>query len=312
MMRARHAIAVGLTITLGAGGCSSGTERDRESVALTSGPALSPSDAVGSEASAPRLLSGSVQLSADEDALLRYAESVLTATCMSSKGFNYIPLDLEELKSSLNQSYRIAQVVAFPYDATVEGESYSDTVEPSIEDPNRDYLASLDEAQLMAFGDALQGFVTDQVSATALGITLQTPQAGCVSEARASLYGSLDSALKSLLVASNLGAVAHSMARSKPDVIASLAAWISCMSGMGYDVADFGQARALAQSQQARAGAIASADASCTVQTDLSAAYRAAYNSAVNDLIENDPGTFEEVRRTREAAISRAQNLLDG
>lgn len=262
-------------------------------------------------AAASASVSTVVTLTADDDALLQYAESVLTSRCMVARGFEYVATDLSTLQERLNLAYRAAELTAFPYDANREGIPYSDTSEPTVEDPNADYVGGLGEQQLTAYGDALQGFITDRVEVTALGTTMGTPRAGCVSEARASLYGDLESALRSYLLASNLGAIAHAMTRAEPAVQTALDDWSTCMRDMGYDLQDFGQARQLAIDDPELAVAVATADATCTADSDLSTIYRAAHSNAITELIEREPGTFEQVQQSRQAAIERATALLE-
>lgn len=259
----------------------------------------------------PTSFEGRPFLTADEDASLRYAESVLTAECMQRQGFTYQPLDLSSVRSTLQMSYRLAEYEAFPFDAASEGLNYVDTRSSGlIVDPNIEFIRSLTQEQLIPYGDTLQGFVSDSVTATALGLTLETPRGGCMSEARASLYGSLEASLMSMLVAANLNSTAHQRTMVAPTVSAALASWQACMSDSGFEFVEFHQSRSVAASNPSESVEIASADARCTTESALGTVYRSVYAEQISQLTEENFEVFEEVQRARDEALTIAMQLI--
>ena len=250
-----------------------------------------------------------IQVLPEDEALLTFSESVLTSRCMTQLGFTFVAFDYESLKSSYQASARAANYERFPYDSVSEGIPYVQTVEPLPEDPNAARIASMSEEERTVYGDALQGFITDRVAGQALGVTLETPREGCVSEARVQIYGSLENAMASLIVSSNLYNVAHQGARLSPEVASALESWIGCMAASGYDYEDFTQARQAAKANDALA--IASADSQCVEAANLSTLYRAAYEAALRDTLEIDGRAgVDALVQVRRNALSRAKDLL--
>lgn len=247
-----------------------------------------------------------------EQAALVYAESVLTARCMQALGFPYETPQYSALLERTQTSAADARRSQFPYAAELEGIPYEPIVEAAPFDPNEAYIRSLDETALAAYGDALQGDIQDRVEVMALGNSAATPREGCVSEARTELYGSLEAALTSLILAGNLTPAAHSRARTEPDVVDAMKAWADCMRGVGFPFTEFEQASAAALAQPDDADRIARADDQCTRESELATRYTTAFEQARDAVIEANIEQFNAAARARTVAIDQAERLLAG
>lgn len=304
----------------GDGGVNAGSTLDDSSVSSASSstlnqPSLNPSSTLNP--SSPPI---TVEPPADSDvsfavlpadqAVLLYAESLLTARCMGSVGFPYEILDYTATVDRMQQSADDAQRSQFPYVASIEGMPYSPRAEEVPFDPNDSYIRGLDENTLIAYGDALQGDIQDRVEVSVLGSSAATPRAGCTSEARIALYGSLEDALTSVILSGNLAPTVHARARSDPAVLDALGSWAQCMAGVGFTFADFGEARAAAGARPDDADRIARANDECTIETNLSATYTSAYEAARSAVIEANIEQFRASAEARTSAVMNAQQLL--
>lgn len=272
---------------------------------------MSPSSSLTTESAAPSHgdVDAFIQLPADQ-AVLLYAESVLTARCMEAAGFTYEALDYSVVLERMQQSAVDARRNQFPYSASVEGVPYAHRTEGAPFDPNETYIPSLDEVAQVAYGDALQGQISDRIEVTVLGSTAATPRGGCISEARSALYGSLEDALSSLILSGNLSPATHTRARSDPAVVEAMASWAQCMTGVGFQFADFGAARTAAATRPDDAERIAGADDECTAKVGLGTAYADAFERARSSVIDANIGQFEATWTARSHAVATAQQLL--
>lgn len=251
-----------------------------------------------------------LSLQPSDQALLTYAESVLTQRCMDAQGFVFQALSYPDLLQTNERAERIRALAQFPYDAAVEGVPYADTSEQLPIDPNEEYIRSLSESSRGTYGDALQGDITDRVEVSILGNIAATPKAGCVSEARTELYGSLEAALTVLIFAGNINPTSHTLARTEAEVSASLAAWANCMKSAGYALTMYTDARAFASSNPTNAVVIAEADRRCTDASNLGDIYRKAYADAYTKVLNDNAAQVETVTAARSDAIRQAQDLL--
>lgn len=251
-------------------------------------------------------------VSSDDQAVLLFAESVLTSRCMEDAGFTYEALDYGVVLDRMQQSADDAQREQFPYVSTLEGLPYANRSEGTPSDPNEAYIRSLDDGTRAVYGDALQGDIQDRVEVVVLGSTTGTPRGGCLSEARTALYGSLEDALTSLILSGNIAPAAHARTRSDPAVLEAMGSWARCMAGVGFDFADFGAARAAATARPDDAERIARVDGECTAGSDLATTYAAAFERARSSIVDANIGQFEASRAARSGAVERAQQLLIG
>ncbi len=222
----------------------------------------------------------------------------------------YEILDYTATLDRIKQSADPGQRSQFPYVASIEGMPYSPRVEEVPLDLNNSYIRGLDENALVAYGDALQGDIQDRVEVSVLGNSAGTPRAGCISEARIALYGSLEDAMTSVILSGNLAPTAHARARSDPAALDALGSWADCMARVGFTFADFGEARAAAGARPDDADRIARSDDECTIETNLSATYTAAYEAARSAVIEANIEQFRAAGEARTSAIKNAQQLL--
>lgn len=292
--------------------CSGPTdEGGAASAGLPSHSSTTPNSPTSSEAASPSADVGVIlDVQPAEQAALVYAESVLTARCMQAVGFPFEALQYSAVLERMQTSAADAQRSQFPYVADVEGIPYEPIAEAAPFDPNVAYISSLDETARAAYGDALQGDIQDRVEVAALGNSAATPREGCVSEARTELYGSLEDALTSLILAGNLTPAAHSRARTDSDVVDAMKAWADCMRAVGFDFTEFGQARAAALARPEDADRIARADDQCTQESDLATQYATAFEQARDAVIEANVEQFNAATRARTVAIDQAERLL--
>lgn len=260
--------------------------------------------------SAVAVTDNAIILLPSDQAALFFAESVLTSHCMQAQGFPYQVLDYQVLVRWMQSTADDSQRTQFPYEAAIEGLPYATGSEANPGDPNASHIRSLDEAGQVAYGDALQGHIQNRIEVTVLGSAAGTTRDGCMSEARTSLYGSLEGALYSMFLTGNLAPVAHARMKSVPLVVDAMSKWNSCMAAEGYDFAGFGEARASAAAGLGEADRIAQADDSCTQDSDLASIYASEFQLAQEAIIEGNAEQFAMMQEVRANAIRSAQELL--
>lgn len=245
-----------------------------------------------------------------DQAVLMYAESVLTSRCMAEQGFTYEALNYEDLRSTLTEAVTVVDRVEFPYDPDVEGIPYASSKEPTHADPNVAYIRSLSESARATYGEALQGSIQDRATVNVLGSVVSAPRGGCQSKARTQLYGTIEDAITSLMMSANLRPSAETIAREDAGVIAAMSSWSDCMRDSGFQFDNFGAARSSAQSAPTTSERVATADGRCTATSRLGEIYRHVYNQAMQTLIDNNFSQYEATAHAQSRAIQRANALV--
>ncbi len=231
---------------------------------------------------------------------------------MRDHGFEYYPPPYDQLLASARGS-EASRAERFPYDAALEGMPYrANDPAQQLDRSNDEYVAALSSDAQARYAEVGGGSWDDVAEVDALANSIQTPKGGRLSEARAELFGSVETSLLAEFAGGNLQNIIFAAVEADPVVMDAIAAWSTCMGGRGYDFEHFGEARGRARTSPPDAEAIASADAACTSETDLATAYRSAYDEEVQVLAEQYAAQLAESNAATAAALQRAQQALGG
>ncbi len=185
-------------------------------------------------------------LSSKERAALFLAEEKLVARCMRAKGLTYhavgpssaeLEAEVEAAALDLERAYGSDDV------ERARQEGYGPARRPSpraAEDPVRDHpntrlVQSMSPARQRAYTVALFGEPNDMV---AVGLPdggrLSVSVAGCVAEARTSLYGDVRRYLRLQFLVENVGGEVVRRVLKDPRYARAVAAWRACMAAHGH------------------------------------------------------------------------------
>jgi hypothetical protein len=222
-------------------------------------------------------------------------EQVETAACMEHQGYPYEPVPVRSWVAALpspDGAPEIRAAVGYglrPSEAAVR---------------NDEYARSLTAEENQAYSDALYGAETEAGEVERFGMTVTYPVDGCIAEARAAVYGSLDDYGMVALLPQIYRSRASARVAASEAYRRAMAAWPGCMSsrfGLDFDtpqaLADHAQAESLETEVE-----LATHDAECAEDVGILSAVVDVYEAYVDGLDRADAvalaeaaATFEEV-----------------
>lgn len=242
-------------------------------------------------------------------AILLAAQNRLLGDCMRAQGFQFYEPSLEVFQSSIASSEQ-ARRANFPFNTSVEGPRYAPIRSELLDSRNDEYLATLSDGEVEAYNRAAAGSWDDTASFEVVGVSMQTPRGGCVSEARRALYGSVEQGLSAEFVTANFDGLILNTVRADRTVIDAENAWSDCMSASGYDFAQFEAARAAANQTPEVAEGVAAADGLCVVTSGLGVTFATAYSSERQMVLEQNTEAVRSLDGALEKALTRAEEIL--
>lgn len=299
-------------------GCQGGSSTD-----ITSGqppPSSQPTDLVagdpGSSTTSPAssletVGPATLEVNVESRAIIRAAEDKVMAECMKLAGFEFVPVQLNDLISGYSAD-QVNQRTELPFDSSVEGNVYLPDQRAPQSFDNDAYARSLSPNEGEAYSIAAIGDFSD-VETVGLpnGIDIEVPNDGCLSEARRSIFGDLTTALLHEAAFSELRSQAVSRTEADPTVQAVLESWRDCMSKTGLTFEHFSQARAEAAQDPASALLIAEADRICTENSELGIVYSEVLAIQQSAVVDENLGLVQEVRAETDAAVETSKAVLE-
>lgn len=239
----------------------------------------------------------------NEAAALVLLEQERTAQCMDAQGFTFNVDKLSDLRRFLVGDSRLTDLTFGTDDPAAFFASVSavEQAYQSYSSPNNDLLSRLSAPEQEGWYQALQGDgLSDQVEVELPdGSVAGAPSAGCLAEARESIYGSTDDYLQLSSLPSNFRQLVMLATNNRPEVIRATEAWQECVSPQGYKY-DSPSDLALAVAQTA-GGAPSAAKAaelatSCSVETDLTSIGWTAVGEELDKAMESLQPTIDSYR----------------
>lgn len=260
---------------------------------------------------------------ADED-LLAWAEQTLAGRCMAERGFRvwvrWRPATATEAPRHRYGNDDVAWATANGFG--IGAQRFAPATEAP--EPNRAYLLKLPEQRRAAYDTAYHGDPKQTVAASLpSGAVVRISRGGCLSTARAELFGDLAAWLRLDTAWRNLDAEVVPAVTAMPEYVSALARWRTCMRAAGHDAADPGalrdqasQAYRSAPSNKAaldRERAWAVLEATCAVQTkfvDTAERLDEAHRTRLLDQRADDRAAYAAIRaQGRQRALALAASI---
>jgi hypothetical protein len=265
------------------------------------------------------------KLNPSQQLFLFKAEEELTRRCMVKAGFDYVvsPVTVEDFTPRYLTAdelaaagYRLEQQIA---------------AEGSTEGPNDAIRAKLTPERQKAWTEALFGYVPNddggasgnggEISMKEVdGSTISTSLSGCVSEARAQLYGSLEGYLSYTVIKDAVnGPVTENLMWADVTYQATAAKWRSCMTRHGVTVdehADNGRNEVKAAYLNKRPGVeeyeheVLEADIVCIRETKIDSLRNETLDRIGREQIERNQLNVAGASVFEQQALVRARKLL--
>lgn len=251
------------------------------------------------------------EISVNDRSVLMVANERLVAECMAREGFQFVPLDLATA-IGIAEAREDERRADLPIDDAAEATGYiQPRVDPGRAFDNDAYANSLNDAARDAWSRAALGDFGDAITVNMPdGNQVSIPKAGCLSEARVALYGSVEDAMMFEMGIAGMRVAAMMTADADPDVVTARADWVRCMSASGWTFEHFTQARQYAYQHPDEALSVWTADRTCSRSSGLRDAFGRALQQSVEDLVDENLGLIEQYESSVDQAIDRATDLL--
>ncbi|MDX6742004.1 hypothetical protein [Actinocorallia sp. A-T 12471] len=256
----------------------------------------------------------------DGMALRHAAQEELVRRCMTKAGFTYI-------KSPSPTSDVAPTMTVEPYGQPVaEAKRHGYPKDPANDkiatetDPGNGGLSASDQAKWQAayFGDDSAAVQVDLPNGESIGVNGN----GCLAEAKATLYGSVELEIRVVNFAGTLPLEAQRQIRADPTLKTLNATWAACVKAKGLgDFPDPETARTKAtefttQTTPADAHkkeiALAVADAECETETDYAPQRRTLEDRYYTTALHMYEGPITELLTTNKHALLKAKHVLSG
>lgn len=276
------------------------------------------SAAAGSGTAAPRPSAKAVpaparSLSSSERAMVHLAQERLVSRCMRAKGLTYHAVgpssaELEaEAAGVLERAYgsdNVERARRAGYGPSRLPRTAA-AGDPVRDHPNTRLVQSMSPARQRAYTVALFGGPGDMVTLDLPGGTrLSVSVAGCVAEARKSLYGDVRRYLRLQFLVENIGGDAVRRVLKDPRYARAVAAWRACMAGDGYRYREATDAHAAMADRRT-----AVRDATCNRSARVAVTGRQLHEEAATTLAAEREGDIQAYRELQATALRRARAL---
>ncbi|MBB5869975.1 hypothetical protein F4553_003354 [Allocatelliglobosispora scoriae] len=260
---------------------------------------------------------------ATESELIDWAELLLAGECMAAHGHEFTVDWVNDPSARIPMvvPYGSSDIAAAQRDGYGWGPARRAGGKGSYADANQAYTKTLTKPQEQRY---TQDFFGDRQTVVTVkradGAEVSTSSTGCLADARRTLFGDLARWVPLDVRFSGIDGEVIPLVLAEPEVKASLAEWRACMGRAGHSVENptdaRDKARALYSAMEfepawAAERAMATADATCVVQSRLRTIGDRLQARHLKGLLRDSAGEIESYRTLRTGAVQRARSMVN-